>query len=156
MQSCGTVGAPGCGFALPSFVLAAAALVMLQIINKQQPCGAAPLSSSPSLSDFFCSRSVYLRAAEPRWWGAGSGRRGLSNRTSLGRAMSHHHPRCSLRHRSQAGTHCDPVPGVPASHKVVLEKLFMKNEAWFNATAKNMSYLLVPVVRVKCHCDPKQ
>lgn len=73
VQSSGTVHAPGCGFGHPTFALAAAAFVMLQIINTEQLCRAAPLSRCPSLSDFPCSHSVSLGAAERRWWGARSG-----------------------------------------------------------------------------------
>lgn len=135
VQSSGTGHAPGCGFGHPTFALAAAAFVVLQTVNTEQLCRAAPLSRSPSLSDFLCSHSVYLGAAERRWWGARSG--GAEQRDKLGvgdePALPTPLPAARLWGRDPLPHAGDPSPGVPAPHKVVLKKLFMKDEAWFNA-----------------------
>lgn len=101
VQSSGTGHAPGCGFGHPTFALAAAAFVVLQTVNTEQLCRAAPLSRSPSLSDFLCSHSVYLGAA-----GGEPDPAALSSGTSLGWVMSQRCPRRSLRHGSGAGTRC--------------------------------------------------
>lgn len=140
MQSSGTLHAPGCGFGHPTFVLAAAAFVMLQIINTEQLCRAAPLSRSPLLSDFLCSPIVYLGAAERCWWGARSGSAGqrrAEERDELGvgdePALPTPLPAPRLWGRDLLPHAGDPSPGVPAPHTVVLKEPFMKDEVWFNA-----------------------